>query len=502
MSGKKTRSLDLFIIVFFLLVAALCVELFRRDLMQTFILQDVEPVGTVVVKKNTAQRRLGDRMLWDRLARESPVYLWDLIRIADNSSATLYVKDNSISLGENTLVRIVPSPDGEGIMLVLNQGTVSIAAGKESREVSLEINGQQIRFEHGNLITASTNDYGMASYQKIENIEQYKQNITVSETQQTELINPSVNSVIRYTGSSSALNFQWTETEDAVSYILEVSRTPDFFNPRIRRQTTANFVTETSLEQGVWYWRVRPVMPSVFSGEPDFTAPSFFSVEPVNEEIARNISLSQWLEMEIASAALPPDVPEELIPQSLRYLISSPPETESEEETQVVMEPDAQLQQTPPQIQTQTQPQIQAQIQPQTQPRPQPQQPASPLSVPQNLQPVNRTIFGNDELQSQREILFRWNAVQGANAYIFTLYQQMSSGRRQIIRTTITGTSYSFNNFRLLDRGTFIWQIEPIVVNRNNEITRRGRTAESNFIIDLPSVGPVEIEDTGILYGS
>jgi len=109
MKNGKFRFFEYFIFAILILIAVISIDMFRHDLLFTFNLKNVEPVGTVVVKKNTVQRRIDNRVLWDRLSRESPVYAWDTIRVSDISSATLYIQNNSIDLKENTLVRIVPS---------------------------------------------------------------------------------------------------------------------------------------------------------------------------------------------------------------------------------------------------------------------------------------------------------------------------------------------------------------------------------------------------------
>ena len=59
----KLRFWDVFVVIILLLIAIICLDMFRHDLMFTFNLQNVEPIGTVVVKKNVVQRRLGDRVL-------------------------------------------------------------------------------------------------------------------------------------------------------------------------------------------------------------------------------------------------------------------------------------------------------------------------------------------------------------------------------------------------------------------------------------------------------
>jgi hypothetical protein len=124
------------------------------------------------------------------------------------------------------------------------------------------------------------------------------------------------------------------------------------------------------------------------------------------------------------------------------------------------------------------------------------------LPVPQNLRPERGVTFGFNELQSNRNIVFRWAAVGGANAYIFSLYQQTSRGRQEIVSSTVDrGTSYTLDDLRLLDRGNFIWQVEAVNMTRGT-IQRRGRAAENTFSVDFPTPRPVQIEDTGTLYGN
>jgi len=154
------RLLDLCIIIVFLSIAAFSLDMFRRDLLQTFTLRNVEPVGTVVIKKNTVQRRISDRVLWDRLANESPVYIGDLIRVAEISAATLYIDDNSIDLEENTLIRIILAADGESLQLELSGGTLSLATGTQGRSVGIAVNGKQVQAAPNTIVSAAINETG------------------------------------------------------------------------------------------------------------------------------------------------------------------------------------------------------------------------------------------------------------------------------------------------------------------------------------------------------
>ena len=455
----KFRFLDFFIIAILLLVAVIFLDMFRHDLMFTFNLQNVEPIGTVVIKRNTVQRRLGDRVLWDRLVRESPVYVWDIIRVADVSAATLYIQNNSIELDENTLVRIVPASDDDGFQIVLSYGTLSHYAPEGAGRITLEINGQQIVPQPNTVLRAVASEDGQSAIQAVESIER--------EISGPLLLSPALNSLIRFQTDLPALNFQWTEVEEAVSYILEISRSADFVSPLVQRQSSLTSITVFAPGEGTWFWRVMPVLPPIFGDKRVFSAIEFFSMEQtIAESNDAVLSFSEWLVMEAPPAELPPEVPAHLIPAHFIQEIISEPEPA---------------------------------------PEPAPLPPPPPvilLASPQNLRPLRGANIGFDDLLSQRSIVFSWSPVQGANNYIFSLYRQTAAGRRQIIRTTLNRTSYTLNNLGLLDRGNFVWQVEAVNTGSGGTITRNGSVVENIFSINFPFPGMVYIEDPGILYGN
>ena len=564
-SANTNRFADFLIIFFFLLLAALSVNLFRLDMMRTVFLRNVEPVGRVIVKKNTVQRRISDRVLWDRLNYESPVYLGDLIRVADVSSATLNIENNNIELGENTLIRIWRSADGEGLQIMLSEGAISLSAAAESGDITLDLNGKQIKAAPGAVLSAESKEDGSIEVQVSEGTAQFieesgeareiasggaiamdadgtelpersavvtrpapnarylktgaepfavnfswnrlnlepddklrleiaedrgfSQNlktvvnldrqtqvsldtglwhwrlshdddvigegrITIANGAGPQLQSPAVNSVFRYRVEPPVLNFQWAETEEAVSYILEVSDAPDFTNPQIRISCSASSFSDSTIGAGTWFWRVAPVFPSVYEGSGVFSAPSFFRIERVNAEntaasSAQSVNLAQWLAAETRAAAeLPPGLPPEIVQQ---------------------LAPDSQN---------------------------------SVLPAPRLIMPARGASFGIEDFRSRREIAFSWSAVQEADAYIFTLYRQIGSRRRQIMRTTINNRAvYTLNSLKILDNGTFFWQIEAVSTS-GNAVQQVGALAESYFTVNFPPPSPVKIDDIGILYGN
>jgi hypothetical protein len=125
------------------------------------------------------------------------------------------------------------------------------------------------------------------------------------------------------------------------------------------------------------------------------------------------------------------------------------------------------------------------------------------LPAPEYLQPSTGYRIGIEQLRTQRHIAFTWWAVQGANAYIFTLYEQTANGRREVIsRPPESRTSWTLEDIGILSPGTYVWQVESISRDALGVIELRGRTAESTFILDVPVPSPVRVDDPGILYGN
>jgi hypothetical protein len=101
-------------------------NLFRLDLYSTLTRQTEQPIGTISFKYKAAQRRFADRVLWDRLKKESPVYEGDFIRTAEISEATISFASGGravINLTENSLIQL--HEDDQGVRIDINAGGVN-----------------------------------------------------------------------------------------------------------------------------------------------------------------------------------------------------------------------------------------------------------------------------------------------------------------------------------------------------------------------------------------
>jgi len=75
-----------------------------------------EEIGTITFKRQTAQRKYAEQVVWDDLAQSVPVYNYDTIRTADMSEAVVRLKDGTeIALNENSMVLLVMSSDDASV---------------------------------------------------------------------------------------------------------------------------------------------------------------------------------------------------------------------------------------------------------------------------------------------------------------------------------------------------------------------------------------------------
>ena len=560
LAARKERIADFLIVLLCLSSAAFFINLFRLDLFRTInTWDDRKPVGIIVIREHIVQRRLKDRFLWDRLFVQSPVFLGDLIRVAELSAATLYFDDDEIELYENTLIRVERSSQGEGSFEIeLSEGGMSLHT--QSRNMTINVNGRIVQVWPRTVLNADVGEDGLsiqvsegaatltgdnferelssgtmieldergiektrgsvmvtqpvpnARYLKtgalpldvdfswvkvnfetgealrleiagdwdfahvVEAVEKpgneaklaldaglwywrlsnedavfSRGQIAVLEASVPVLISPAKDSLIRLGKDRPPLCFQWSDIPEAVSYVLEASSMPDFADPAIRRQTAVTSLVDSSLGQGKWYWRVRPIYPPVYKGIPAFTPASAFSIE-YGEETEAPV----WILPAPAFAeALVDTAPVQALAKPLVDAIPAPAIP-----TDLRIEPIA---------------------------LPVPVLPA-PLVQPLPMGADNR--IGIQELKVNRKIDFKWSAVPGANAYIFSLFQEVADGRHEILRSEpINRTEWTLDDISILDRGVLVWQVEAVSIGADGIIKQRGSIEENTFTLDIPVPG-------------
>jgi hypothetical protein len=643
-SGGKFRFVDFLVILLCLLGAAYSIDLFRRDLFQTLSAQNETPIGTVSIKKNTVQRRMASRVIWDRLIKESPVYSNDTIRVAELSEADLHVGGNDITMSENTLIRLRLNKETGEFQIELASGNIGLVTADE--KVILNIMGRHVEAAPGTALTAAAGNKGMelqvnegaatvkgedgsrefaagtmialdsegsvrsdpavvmiqprpnTRYWKAGNeafIVDFSWNrinfqrndtlrLEIAEDQtfsrivrsinglydsaqaaldtglwnwrltlsgtilssgrltvtdaEPELLSPARNQQFYYENEPPKLYFQWLGLEDVSHYVLEVDTTPEFRNPIIRKQTPVTSFTDSSLGTGIWYWRVLPVFSQTFERaavsvsrnaafrivkgeEPQFLtfvteepppapfvqqpAPasqsSSTAAQPLPSPPKRIIleSPDQAITLQGLTALRQQTVfrwsSEEAVTQS-RFVLSRNSNPLTGRPAVEILDPNRTIRLDrleegtwywTVEAQTSGGVDITAQM-----PRQLRVLPIPLLPAPTNLLPAAGQRIGIEELKKVN-IDFSWSAAAGANAYIFTLYQENGSNRRQITQIGPENRTSWTTDVKALGRGNFVWQVEAVNVGRNNVIEQRGRPGQNSFVIDIPRPGPVRL---------
>jgi len=641
-SDGKFRFVDFLVILFCLSGAVYSINLFWEDLFQTLNGQNKTPIGSVSVKRNIVQRRMSDRVVWNRLIKESPVYSNDMIRVGDNSEADLHVGGNNITINENTLLRLQYDKETGEFQIELTTGNMGLVTAPEGKNVVLNIMGQKVEAKPGTALNAAAGDNGMAlqvsegsavipeenesrelgagaaiamdtggsirsaptafvvqpkpnslyrkstseplnigfSWNRINlqpnetlrleiSEDQYfsrsvrtlnglndsaqaalgaglwnwrltyngavldSGRFTITEDKGPELLSPAKNRQFFYETEPPKLYFQWSQTDDISHYIVEVDVTPEFRNPIIKRQTTATSFSDSSLGEGIWYWRVTPVFSQTFenagAGAVIAQNPSAFRIIKGKEQQTPSLVPDE----ESAPVQTPaPAQTQAPPPQPKRITLESPSNdttlpgltalrqqtvfrwssSEAVAKSRFVLSHNANpltgqavIEITDPnrtiridrldegvwywtvEAQTPEGVNISAQT-----PRQLRVLPIPLLSAPSDRQPAEGYRIGIEELKKVN-VSFKWSAVQGANAYIFTLYQETGGGQRQITQIGPENRTSWATDIKTLGRGNFLWRIEAVNVGRNNVIEQHGNPVESRFVIDIPPAGPVKI---------
>jgi len=138
--------------------------------------------------------------------------------------------------------------------------------------------------------------------------------VTIVDSSGPALTSPVTGSIFRYRDSYPQIRFQWTGRQHTVGYFIEIGSTEDFSSPFIKRQTSATSLIISELGQGTWYWRVRPVFQSVYSGESGFSRIGSFRIDQTDAPV--DISAAVEIPSVIAPEPLAVTRPEPVRAQS------------------------------------------------------------------------------------------------------------------------------------------------------------------------------------------
>jgi hypothetical protein len=544
-TGTDRRQIipDVLVALLCLSGALFCFKMFRDDLYRTMD-RFSEPLGTITYKRQVAQRRFSDRVLWTRLSQGAPVYQDDYIRTAEFSEAAMhFVYGPDINLAENTLIQI-RTENGKNIV-DLSAGDISIAVGEvEPETIRILVSGQS-RMELGpnTLIRASADESGAFTMQVLEGtVTANGEDLSAGEIFSTLPREPMVlpvsprrDTYFLAENGKAAVDFVWSRHNYPGASRLDLTQDRRFHADRMETvQITQEDRFSADLTPGVYWWRVYPentvpggrvekiiVLPllrpelvspaegfTFYQGESDSTELRFIwkdSPRPrsipdsgnyifeaadnpdfTEPRLSVNVENGTSLVCSLGEGTWYWRVWENFpglgLPASVSYFTIAPGE---QPETR---------------IREETASEARPEIEPE--PEPEPERPVITepplLPPPRNMNPADGFTLGPEYLKSGLD--FSWEEVSGAASYVFILLEEKDGRTRQIISFDTVQNSCPIADMKLLENGSFIWRVEA-VRRDGDRIVSRGKPGESRFTVNVPAPGNPRVRDMGVFYG-
>jgi hypothetical protein len=159
---KKKRALLFDILAVLVCLAGACAAFyfFWQDLNRSLTKLEL-PIASVHFKDKTAQRRFGDRIVWDMLKQASPIYSGDVIHTSDLSQATINFDNpndlddlTSFDLGENSLIQVFAD------RIELASGTINIRTNSSGAKLKLVSSGTVVNIAENSVVSANSAQAG------------------------------------------------------------------------------------------------------------------------------------------------------------------------------------------------------------------------------------------------------------------------------------------------------------------------------------------------------
>jgi hypothetical protein len=473
--------------------AALGLWLFWMDINQVLLKGTENPAGILSYKRHVVQRRFEDRLMWNQIPRESPVYNGDLVRTSDISDAVItFGSDDRVSLSENSLIHIRYDAESNSfielmsgsVSLVSASGRMGVLSGNQTLlpgqggilEVSRGPGGTEAKALRGR--TEISGPGGVSNLEE-GHLAKTSPDETVDIAEIMVVSGPLPNQELQAEGDFTPVTFSWNSLSPSEYIRLEIARDRDFTDFAHSSDEYDTLETVALLPPGAWWWRIFQAgrgspLPSTPAGDGRLTileAPP--SAPP--EDIAAFLSGPDGEEyirgLPALYSAPPAGTP------------VSPPPAEAEALAASVTEAVAAALAAAPVAAAPAAPSVET------------SRPPALLSAPQNLFPPQGTVIDGAYLKSNTRIIFSWDTVAGANAYVFTIRRGLTVNLH-----LIREPRFVFTGLPSLDDGEWVWQVEAVSLNSNGSTRLHGETSDSGFLLEVPRPNVPEVTSPGIMY--
>jgi hypothetical protein len=459
--------------------AALGLWLFWMDLNQVLVRRSEKPVGILSYKHHIVQRRFEDRLMWNQIPRESPVYNGDLVRTSDLSGAVItFDSQDSVSLSANTLIHVRYDEETSSFIELLSgdlclisaSGRMSVLSGSRKLlpgsggilRVRRGIEGTEAGVLAGHAkISSPGGEFSLEAGQALK----AGQDEAADITETLAVSGPLPNQELQAEENPAPVTFSWNRLSTAEYVRLEIARDRGFTELVYAADEYDSTGTVVLLPPGAWWWRTfqaergAPLPPApVQDGRLTILEPPLSAVPGIGLAPSLNLLAGAGEDsfelpvLHAVPASAAPPLPAETPP------VAAPPVER---------------------------------------PPPQPAQPAAPvlLPMPEGLFPPSGTVIDPVYLRTGARIVFSWDPVAGANAYMLTIRRGLS-----VNLYLVREPRFVFTNLASLDNGGWQWQVEAVSLGPNGDTRRHGEPADSTFVLDVPRPDVPEVDNPGIIY--
>ncbi|MDR2662554.1 MAG: hypothetical protein LBC31_06105 [Treponema sp.] len=454
--------------------AAFGLWLFWMDINSVLLKRAEEPVGTLSYKRHVVQRRFEDRLMWNQIPRESPVYNGDLVRTSDLSDAViLFISEDSVRLSENSLIQVHYDKDANSFIELLS-GDVSLES--VSGRVGILAEGRQLLPAAGSALlvrrgSSGTEAKALSGHTEISGpggirgLEPGQSaraggDGPVAITEALLVSSPLADQELAADADPMPVAFSWIGLAPAEYVRLEIAARRDF-GDLVYAGDEYQAGATVSLSPGVWWWRVFQAE----RGKPLPSGPAQTGRLTVLEPPANP-----------GTAVITPFFFSAAAEGSLPVLHSLPASAGTAAEEPLPAPPPAAA--APPV----------------------PVAPSAPplLPAPRGLFPPRGTVIDPVYLRTGgtgARIAFSWDPVGGANAYIITIRRGLTVNLHMVREPR-----FVFTNLASLDNGQWTWQVEALALDSSGGTRRHGQLAESAFSLDVPKPDAPKVDNPGIIY--
>ena len=234
-----------------------------------------QPIATITFKYKTAQRKFLDRVVWDRLRQDSPVYNGDTIHTAALSEATIWFNDgNVMELMENTMAQVFLRDDNTA-SVELEDGYATVDSSDSENGLTLSSNGMQVAVKSGSSLSAGSSSQESLSVQVLKgNASIQSSDGTAMALRQGEELNLASNGaaaipsrpalsvyaplrnekIMYHEQGAKDVTFRWNN--DIQNTLLKISNDKDFKDVLYSLSSEGITETQIKLNAGTYYWQL------------------------------------------------------------------------------------------------------------------------------------------------------------------------------------------------------------------------------------------------------